>query len=163
MRSERVSRSRPAAGPSSGSARAAASYASAHDPRLLIGLGKVDVVPTVTVRWPSGCVSHLKDLATNRTYEVVEPTPKSEQPHGSNGPEPAAGTEVLDPERRWNGAEIVPDRAWARRGAARKPFHAEHGNKGLPGPSARSRSQEVILDPFLGARTRTFEHVAGAN
>jgi len=48
------------------------SFASTHDPRLLIGLGKVDRASRVTVRWPSGLVSELVDLAVDQTFEVVE-------------------------------------------------------------------------------------------
>ena len=46
---------------------------STNDPRLLIGLGTADEVTKLTVRWPSGAVSTLEHLATDRTYEVVEP------------------------------------------------------------------------------------------
>ncbi|WZP00348.1 CRTAC1 family protein [Isosphaeraceae bacterium EP7] len=49
------------------------SLESANDPRLLIGLGIVDEVDRVTIRWPSGVVSTFEHLVTNTTYEVVEP------------------------------------------------------------------------------------------
>ncbi len=52
-----------------------ASYASAHDPRLLVGLGTADVVSRLTVRWPSGLISRREALATNQTYDVIEPSP----------------------------------------------------------------------------------------
>ena len=35
-------------------ARSDGSYASANDPRLLVGLGESDVRPAVEVRWPDG-------------------------------------------------------------------------------------------------------------
>ena len=50
------------------------SLMSSHDPRMLIGVGKGSKVDRVTVRWPSGAVSILENLATNRGYEVDEPT-----------------------------------------------------------------------------------------
>ena len=49
------------------------SLQSTNDPRLLIGLGAVDEVARLTIRWPSGAVSTLEHLASNTTYEVVEP------------------------------------------------------------------------------------------
>jgi enediyne biosynthesis protein E4 len=53
--------------------RVFSSFGSAHDPRLLIGVGKADLVSKVIVRWPSGAVSELRHLATKRAYTVVEP------------------------------------------------------------------------------------------
>jgi enediyne biosynthesis protein E4 len=52
------------------------SLESAHDPRLLIGLGAVNVVERVTIHWPSGGVSTLEHLTPNKAYEVVEPREK---------------------------------------------------------------------------------------
>ena len=37
-------------------ARSDGSYASANDPRVLVGLGDSDARPTVRVRWPGGAV-----------------------------------------------------------------------------------------------------------
>jgi enediyne biosynthesis protein E4 len=52
------------------------SMQSTNDPRLLIGLGRVDVVAHVTIRWPSGAVSMLEHVSPGKTYEVVEPRGK---------------------------------------------------------------------------------------
>jgi len=49
------------------------SLMSSHDPRLLIGLGSAAESATVTIRWPSGAVSRLESLATNRIHEIKEP------------------------------------------------------------------------------------------
>ncbi len=49
------------------------SLESAHDPRLLIGLGDQPEAQKVTVRWPSGRVSVAEHLAADRSYRVVEP------------------------------------------------------------------------------------------
>jgi enediyne biosynthesis protein E4 len=63
------------------------SLMSSHDPRLLIGVGQSQTVAQLTVRWPSGTVSVLEDLETNRTYEIREPAaslttiPLSARPH----------------------------------------------------------------------------------
>ena len=46
---------------------------SAHDPRLLVGLGAVEEVTGVVIRWPSGTVSRLAHLKSDKTYEIVEP------------------------------------------------------------------------------------------
>ena len=59
------------------------SLMSSHDPRLLIGVGRSQTVAKVTVRWPSGAVTVLEDLATNRTYQIVEQ---------AAGPSPAPGS-----------------------------------------------------------------------
>ena len=50
-----------------------ASLESAHDPRLLIGLGSELEARKVTVRWPSRRVSVAEHLAADRSYRVVEP------------------------------------------------------------------------------------------
>jgi enediyne biosynthesis protein E4 len=49
------------------------SYASANDPRLLIGVGTADRVDRVEVSWPSGRRSTLVGPALGRSYRVVEP------------------------------------------------------------------------------------------
>ena len=58
------------------------SYASANDPRLLVGLGRADRVERVEVRWPSGLSTTLTDPAPGRTHRVVEP----DGPVGSDAP-----------------------------------------------------------------------------
>ena len=50
---------------------------STNDPRLLIGLGAVDEVARLTIRWPSGTVSTLEHLAPDTAYQVVEPREKA--------------------------------------------------------------------------------------
>lgn len=49
------------------------SMESSNDPRVLIGVGPVQEVNTLTVRWPSGAVSTLEHLKTNQTHKIVEP------------------------------------------------------------------------------------------
>jgi hypothetical protein len=49
------------------------SLMSSHDPRLLIGLGAASEFVRLTIRWPSGAISRLDRLATNRTHELIEP------------------------------------------------------------------------------------------
>jgi hypothetical protein len=67
------------------------SLESAHDPRLLIGLGAVNVVERVTIHWPSGGVSTLDHLTPNKAYEVVEPREKDG--HAVAVALPSAGSE----------------------------------------------------------------------
>jgi enediyne biosynthesis protein E4 len=64
------------------------SMESSNDPRLLIGLGAVDEVSKLIVRWPSGAVTTLERPKINRTHRIVEPrasvgspaTPSSHRP-----------------------------------------------------------------------------------
>jgi hypothetical protein len=50
------------------------SYLSAHDRRLLIGLGAAQTVDDVEVRWPSAkaTIQHFGHLAADRSYKLVE-------------------------------------------------------------------------------------------
>jgi hypothetical protein len=48
------------------------SYLSAHDPRLLIGLGPARQADQVEIRWPSGLVERLGPLRADRGYRIVE-------------------------------------------------------------------------------------------
>lgn len=49
-----------------------ASYASTNDPRLHFGLGVDDRVDRLEIRWPSGTVQILRDLAADQKLTVVE-------------------------------------------------------------------------------------------
>lgn len=49
------------------------SMQSSNDPRLLVGLGEADEVERLEVRWPSGAITRREHLATDRSYEIVEP------------------------------------------------------------------------------------------
>jgi hypothetical protein len=48
------------------------SYLSQNDFRVHFGLGSARTIDIVEIRWPSGAVSQLKDLATDRFYAVLE-------------------------------------------------------------------------------------------
>jgi hypothetical protein len=50
-----------------------ASYCSAHDPRVLFGLGSAETVDRVEIHWPSGAVTRMENLAARRYYRVIEP------------------------------------------------------------------------------------------
>ena len=52
-----------------------ASYLSSNDPRLLFGLGTNKTVERLEIRWPSGIVQVLENLATNQELVVREPIP----------------------------------------------------------------------------------------
>jgi hypothetical protein len=54
------------------------SYLSAHDPRLLVGLGAARQVDKVEIRWPSGQVQHVGPLEADRGYRIVEGSDKVE-------------------------------------------------------------------------------------
>ena len=53
-------------------ARADASYASANDPRVLVGLGHATKAPKVRVTWPSGLVEEWTEVAINRYTTLKE-------------------------------------------------------------------------------------------
>jgi len=53
-------------------ARADGSYASANDPRVLIGLGEATEAPTVRVRWPNGDVEEWSAVAIDRWTTLKE-------------------------------------------------------------------------------------------
>jgi len=55
-------------------ARADGSYASANDPRVLVGLGDSTEPPTVRVHWPSGGVEEWRDVAIDRYVTLKEGT-----------------------------------------------------------------------------------------
>jgi hypothetical protein len=48
------------------------SYCSASDRRLLFGVGNNEKIDTLTVRWPSGLVTNLKDVAIDRYLTIRE-------------------------------------------------------------------------------------------
>ena len=49
------------------------SMLSSNDPRLTVGIGTVDEVSKLTVRWPSGAVSTLEHLKVDQAHKIVEP------------------------------------------------------------------------------------------
>ena len=53
-------------------ARADGSYASANDPRVIVGLGASDTAPRVRVFWPSGRVEEWTDLPVDRYTTLTE-------------------------------------------------------------------------------------------
>jgi hypothetical protein len=57
----------------------ASSYMSSSDVRGHFGLGPDKVVKTVEIRWPSGIVQTLKDVAGDRYVTVDEPVPAAER------------------------------------------------------------------------------------
>ncbi len=56
-----------------------ASYSSANDPRLTIGLGDARSAGAVTIRWPSGQVDCFKDLAADTGWLLREGSPRPER------------------------------------------------------------------------------------
>jgi len=47
-------------------------YLSQHDLRVHFGLASATKVDSVEIRWPSGKVETMKDLAANKFYAVLE-------------------------------------------------------------------------------------------
>ncbi|MCY4569213.1 MAG: ASPIC/UnbV domain-containing protein, partial [Candidatus Poribacteria bacterium] len=52
------------------------SYLSSNDPRLLFGLGERTRVDKLQIRWQSGVVQTLKNLAVNQELVMTEPPPE---------------------------------------------------------------------------------------
>ena len=50
-----------------------ASYLSANDIRLHVGLGAAKIVQQIEVLWPSGAKQTLKDVAVNQILVIKEP------------------------------------------------------------------------------------------
>ena len=50
-----------------------ASYQSANDIRLHVGLGRAKIVQQIEVLWPSGTKQTLKDVAVNQILVIKEP------------------------------------------------------------------------------------------
>ncbi len=50
-----------------------ASYLSANDVRLHVGLGAATVVPRIAIRWPSGTLQTLTDVPADQILTVREP------------------------------------------------------------------------------------------
>ena len=48
------------------------SYLASHDPREILGLGKAAKADSVEIRWPSGRVDKLTNVAPNKYVKVVE-------------------------------------------------------------------------------------------
>lgn len=51
----------------------ASSYLSSGDKRVHFGLGKAPVVESIEIRWPSGIVQTLQDVAADRIVQIDEP------------------------------------------------------------------------------------------
>jgi len=66
-------------------ARTAGGYLSASDPRVHLGLGGERRVRSIEIRWPSGILQRLTDVAADRLLTVTEPEPGS----SGSGPEEA--------------------------------------------------------------------------
>jgi enediyne biosynthesis protein E4 len=63
---------RPGATPLVRRARADGSYASANDPRVLVGLGPHAEAPLVRVRWPGGRTEEWPGVAIDRWTTLTE-------------------------------------------------------------------------------------------
>lgn len=48
------------------------SFQCSNDPRVRFGLGTVDRLDDLEIRWPSGAVDHLRNLPVNQVYRVQE-------------------------------------------------------------------------------------------
>ena len=51
------------------------SYASAHDPRLIFGLGRTTTAPTLHVKWPNGASESFSDLTINQYHTLKQSSP----------------------------------------------------------------------------------------
>ena len=58
--------------------RAEGSYASANDPRVLVGLGEATTVDHVRVIWPGGREEVWTDISVNRWLTLTEGTGQSQ-------------------------------------------------------------------------------------
>ena len=56
----------------------ASSYLSSGDKRVHFGLGKASAVQSIEIRWPSGIVQSMKDVAADRIVQIDEPATATE-------------------------------------------------------------------------------------
>jgi hypothetical protein len=66
-------------------ARSAGGYLSASDRRVHLGLGEERGVQSIEIRWPSGIVQRLTDIAVDRILTVSEPEADPTRPKPSHG------------------------------------------------------------------------------
>ena len=59
-------------------------YMSSNDPYVYFGLGAQEVVPEITIQWPSGSVQTLTDVAANQLITVVEEDSPQGEPLARN-------------------------------------------------------------------------------
>ena len=60
------------------------SLESAHDPRLIIGVGAARLLKRITIRWPSGIVTTQENVGVDQEYKIVEPKDGvAAPPHGA--------------------------------------------------------------------------------
>jgi hypothetical protein len=50
------------------------SYASARDPRILVGLGKNEIIEKIKISWPGGAVEEWKNLTVDKYFTLTEGT-----------------------------------------------------------------------------------------
>jgi tetratricopeptide (TPR) repeat protein len=103
-------------------ARRAYGYQSAHDPRVVFGLGATDRVDRVEIRWPSGGVDVLEDPPIGRylvVHEGVEGTSREYVAQPRDSPPPAAAVTA-------GSSPSAPSADVARAGSA-----AENQQRGL--------------------------------
>ena len=53
-------------------ARSDGSYASANDPRVIVGLGESDARPVVEVQWPDGQIETWEDVEIDRWTTLMQ-------------------------------------------------------------------------------------------
>lgn len=61
------------------------SYLSAHDHRVLIGIGTASAISRAEIRWLSGVTTELRDLEACRSYQVIEPVRQEDPPTAVGG------------------------------------------------------------------------------
>ena len=70
----------------------ASSYQSGNDRRVHFGLAEVSNLRRIEVRWPSGTVQTLTDVAGNRRLEIIEPSAPQASARYPPALDPAAAT-----------------------------------------------------------------------
>ena len=142
------------------------SLESSNDPRLLIGVGPAGEVDKVTLRWPSGAVSTLEHLKTDRSYTVVEPTqgtaagvrrPIDDRPmrRGGRGPWPIR-TSHSTRSRPWRwvaAAVIVALARWRRGGPGAEAERTRSGFGRRPKPTSGPGGTSAPRPRWRGSAT----------
>lgn len=151
--------------------RTAQGLYSAHDPRLLFGLGDVDRIDAIRIRWPSGTLQVEPGLPIDAYHEIHEriaDTPRVPGKESVIEPETAPQRPVKVGARRPGGARSAAQQRArdTRLGSAKRAGGAARALRPDPAgkrrPKAATRAAQQRLAAARGARAARTKEASGA-